>query len=349
MNAPNATSLARWPAQSHAAPVGEHAHRFAPIFERYRGTIPLEYLRALVEHESGGNPNAQSQATRGLLQIRLVVLADYNTRHGTAYQAEHLLDPAINIAIGCELLRLIIGSYHRHHPQVPNLRADWTNPRFVELLTFGWRAGFSEASGVGRVASYLEWGGITELTIEQVHQAVPAAGASKHLADATSVRWCKSVAARYARERAGRPRYRDASWWAVKTPGVILDEMRAAKTEIEALGRDIHATHHQGQFVTQWDEFAREFAGFWSAHSGSWTDRMWRGTYDKAVEFRERAADWRRKFEQLGGAPTSPPPKPPTEHALPPGFSIPWKPIAAVGSVLAGALILPTVIRTLQR
>jgi hypothetical protein len=76
---------------------------------------------------------------------------------------------------------------------------------------------------------------------------------------------------------------------------------------------------------------------------------MWRGTYDKAVEFRERAADWRRKFEQLGGAPTTPPPKPPTERALPPGFSIPWKPIAAVGGVLAGALVLPAVIRASRR
>ncbi len=136
------------------------------------------------------------------MQILPVVVADYNTRHGTRYQPDHLFDPAINIAIGCELLRLIIASYHRHHPQVPNLRADWANPRFVELLTFGWNAGFSEVGGVGLVASHLERRGITELTIDLVHQTAPAAGASKYLADATSVRWCKSVAALYARERA---------------------------------------------------------------------------------------------------------------------------------------------------
>jgi hypothetical protein len=134
------------------------------------------------------------------MQIVPVVLTDYNTRHGTAYQPDHLFDPAINIAIGCELLRLIIASYHRHHPQVPNLRTDWDNLRFVELLTFGWNAGFSEVGGVGLVARHLERRGITELTIDQVHQAAPAAGASKYL-DATSVRWCKSVAALYARER----------------------------------------------------------------------------------------------------------------------------------------------------
>jgi hypothetical protein len=178
------------------------SRRFDPLFERYRGAIPIEYLRALVARESGANPNARSHAARGLMQIVPVVLTDYNTRHGTAYQLDHLFDPAINIAIGCELLRLIIASYHGHHPQVANLRADWTNPPFVELLTFGWNAGFSEVGGVGLVASYLERRGLTELSIELVHQTAPAAGASKYLADATSVRWCKSVAALYARERA---------------------------------------------------------------------------------------------------------------------------------------------------
>jgi soluble lytic murein transglycosylase-like protein len=179
------------------------SRRFDQLFDRYRGATPIEYLRALVERESGTNPNARSHAARGLMQITPVVLTDYNTRHGTSYQPDHLFDPAINIAIGCELLRLIIASYHRNHPRVRNLQADWDNPRFVELLTFGWNAGFSEAGGVGRVARYLEQRGITDLTVDLVHRTARAAGASKYLADATRLRWCKSVAALHARERAG--------------------------------------------------------------------------------------------------------------------------------------------------
>jgi hypothetical protein len=211
------------------------------------------------------------------------------------------------------------------------------------------------------------------------------------------------VVAGYARERADRTRYRDASWLSVKTPDVILEEMRAAKTEVEALGRDIYATFrdpfkaqmeaaearflktygrkpgvgaeakdtdfqvrhswmtpvptgtdlehmsYQGTFVKQWGEFEREFGNFWAAHADSWTARLWRGTYDQAVEFRQRAADWRRQFERLGGVPTAPAPRPPTEHVLPPGFSISWKPFAVVGGVLAGALVLPAVIRASRR
>ncbi len=201
MNAPNATSLAFSPAQSHATFVGEHACRFDPVFERYRGTIPLEYLRALASSTSRvATPMRRATLRAGSCGSGRRSWLTTTPRHGTAYQPDHLLDPAINIAIGCELLRLIIASYHRHHPQVPNLRVDWTNPRFVELSTFGWRAGFSEAGGVGpRRRAISSARDITELTIERVHQAAPAAGASKYLADAASVRWCKSVAARYAR------------------------------------------------------------------------------------------------------------------------------------------------------
>jgi hypothetical protein len=184
---------------------GELSRRFDPVFDRYRGSIPIEYLRALVERESGTNPHARTSQARGLMQIVPVVLDDYNKRHGTNYQSEHLFDPMINVAIGCELLRLILDSYRRNHPHVPNLQADWTNPRFVELLTFGWNAGFSEAGGVGRVVGYLERHGITDVTIDLVHRTAGASGASSHLSNAAKVRWCKSVAALYQRERSHSP------------------------------------------------------------------------------------------------------------------------------------------------
>lgn len=178
------------------------SRRFDAVFDRYRGEIPIEYLRALVDRESNFDPKQRTGSAIGLMQIIPVVLDDYNTRNGTHYKPEHLVDPSINVAIGCELLVIIIASYAGNHPHVPNLQTDWRNPRFVELLTFGWNAGFSEAGGVGRVARYLEHHGITDLTIDLVSQRAAAAGASKHLSNAAKVRWCKSVAALYARERA---------------------------------------------------------------------------------------------------------------------------------------------------
>jgi soluble lytic murein transglycosylase-like protein len=175
--------------------------RFDKVFERYRGSLPIAYVRALVERESDGRPSVRAGSAIGLMQIVPVVLADYNKRHGTAYQSEHLTDPAINVAIGCELLRLIAASYRKYHPRIPNLETDWNNPRFVELLTFGWNAGYSEAGGVGRVAQYLEAKGAVDITIDQVSAHARLAGASKHLFNPAKVAWSKGVVALYQRER----------------------------------------------------------------------------------------------------------------------------------------------------
>lgn len=176
--------------------------RFDAVFDRYRGGLSREYLRALVERESDGRPNVRTGSAVGLMQIIPVVLDDYNKRHGTTYQSAHLVDPSINVAIGCELLRLIAGSYRKSHPRIPNLQPDWDNPRFVELLTFGWNAGFSEAGGVGRVARYLEQLGAVDITLDLVTAHARVAGASKHLSNPAKVAWCKSVVALYQRERA---------------------------------------------------------------------------------------------------------------------------------------------------
>lgn len=205
-----APSVARPPVSGSAAttsPAIRYAtsprvRRFDPVFERYRGSIPIEYVRALVERESNGLPTARSGSAIGLMQIVPVVLNDYNKRHGTTYGAEHLQDPRTNVAIGCELLRIIITSYRKNHPRVRTLQTEWSNPQFVELLTFGWNAGFSEAGGLGRVARYLEGLGAVDITIDQVAAHARVAGASKHLSNPAKVAWCKSVVALYLRERA---------------------------------------------------------------------------------------------------------------------------------------------------
>ncbi|MCW5801770.1 MAG: transglycosylase SLT domain-containing protein [Deltaproteobacteria bacterium] len=182
----------------------EHVRRFDSVYSRYRGGIPIEYVRALVELESAGNPDARSGEAIGLMQIRPVLLADYNKRHGTSYASAHLTDPSVNVAIGCDLLRQIIDSYRRNHPAFKSLQRDWNNPRFVELLTLGWSAGFAETGGVGFVAKYAKQLDLTDVSIELIRDFAPAAGAdaSEYLRNPARIAWCKRVASLYARERA---------------------------------------------------------------------------------------------------------------------------------------------------
>jgi hypothetical protein len=184
------------------------SREFDPVFDRYREAIPVEYLRALAMRESGMNPSERSGPAWGLMQIVEVVRRDYNRKHRTRYTRADLQDASVNVAMCCWLLREIIAGYQRNHPDVPNLRADWSNPRFVELLTFSWNAGFSEAGGVGRVLRYLKKQRradlIGALTIDVVHEHAAAAGASRHLQNAKKVAWCKTVVQLYESERSRR-------------------------------------------------------------------------------------------------------------------------------------------------
>ena len=128
-------------------------------FQRYgeRCGLPVAFLRALAYGESRLNPDLvhhRSRAT-GLLQITWVVVSDINQRLGLNHSLRDMLDPETNILYATRTLCVVKTVYERH-ADVPNLRIDWRNPRFVELFVMGWNSGYSDAGGVGRVVSYLK-------------------------------------------------------------------------------------------------------------------------------------------------------------------------------------------------
>ncbi len=174
---------------------------FDPLFLAFGPTLPASYLRALAAHESDMHPDAGSGPGRGLFSIVDVVLADFNERHHTHFVVADLFKPVVNVQIGADTLGRIVDSYAKNHPDVPNLREDWNHPRFVELVTFGWNAGFSERGGVGRVAAFLARQGRRDLTIDIVAANAAAAGATAHLTNPNKARYCRDVVATYLRER----------------------------------------------------------------------------------------------------------------------------------------------------
>ncbi len=184
---------------------GYVSRQYDGVFANQGGGLPIAYLRALASKESDMRADLTDGPAWGLLQVEPIVLADYNKRHGTTFRRADLLSPSINVAIASDALRLIIGSYRRFHPEVVNLQENWNNPRFVELLTFGWNAGFSERGGVGRVVTYLRKQGFADITLDMVFAHASAAGAVSHLSREGKVRFSKKVTKLYQRERA-RPK-----------------------------------------------------------------------------------------------------------------------------------------------
>jgi soluble lytic murein transglycosylase-like protein len=173
---------------------------FDPIFVRRCPGIPVEFVRALVKSESDFRPalvNPKSNAT-GLLQITQVVVTGWNERTGARLSLPHLVDPDLNVTIGCDLVKRIADSYSRFHPR--SLSRDFTSRRWVELLALGWNAGYSEASGVGHVVGQLEARGLSpaQITVDAVHaEALRLPSAVRFLREDGRVLFAKRVAARY--------------------------------------------------------------------------------------------------------------------------------------------------------
>jgi Transglycosylase SLT domain len=175
---------------------------YDPLFAAFGPTLPTAYLRALAAHESDMHADAKGGRGLGLFSVVPIKLQDFNQRHGTHFSLDDLLKPIINVQVAAGFLRdAVITGYTHNHGNVPNLREDWSNTRFVELVTLGWAAGYSERGGVGRVAAFLEQQGRHDLNLDIVLATAIAAGASSRLANPSEARWCRDVAATYQRER----------------------------------------------------------------------------------------------------------------------------------------------------
>jgi hypothetical protein len=109
---------------------------------------------------------------------------------------------------------------------------------------------------------------------------------------------------------------RDAGLVDIQTPGSIKAEMDTTANIIRQLDADIRASHVDASFKAAWGAFVDEWERFYKEHAG-WFDRLWYASYEKTVEYRRRALEWREKFVAIGGTPTTPadiPPKTATER-----------------------------------
>lgn len=143
------------------------------------------------------NPNEQEWPAYGLMQVVPVVRESWNKRKGENWQHADLLNPELNVRMATDLLNRIVMGY-QHHPD-PNMKEDWSNPEFVNLVVAGWNSGYSEAAGVGKAARYLESRGIP-VTHNNVFKYASAAGATQHLQNPTKQKWQKTVTDLYFRQ-----------------------------------------------------------------------------------------------------------------------------------------------------
>jgi hypothetical protein len=195
----NASSLARLP-RLELAP-----RTYDDVFASRGRGLPVAYLRALALHESDMRPRLADGPAWGLMQVLEVVREDFNHRERANFTRKDLLDPSVSVTIAASAIALIIKSYAANHPSTPSMQANWRDPQFVALVTYGWNAGWSERGGVGRVVSFLEQRGL-DVNINAVFDAAKASGASPHLANKMKLEFAKKVTRQYFVELADEER-----------------------------------------------------------------------------------------------------------------------------------------------
>lgn len=142
-------------------------------------------------------------------------------------------------------------------------------------------------------------------------------------------------------------------WNGLKTPGAIEAKIVEVNSYIRTLGYDIRKAEESAcpgaekltaacpwyDFVQAWSLFLDDWDHFRTI-SSSWASRLWGDKWEGAVEYQERAQEWRLAFQRLGGAPTGPDIPDPARH------DFPWRYLVygglAIGGVFAAAKIIGT-------
>src|SRR5262245_52814996 len=86
----------------------------------------------------------------------------------------------------------------------------------------------------------------------------------------------------------------------VVTPGSMLDEMNTVDALIRQLDIDVQASSVRQPFKSAFISFRDEWRRFYAEHE-SWLGRMWGAVYEKILDFRRRAEEWRQAFLREGG------------------------------------------------
>jgi hypothetical protein len=116
----------------------------------------------------------------------------------------------------------------------------------------------------------------------------------------------------------------------------------ASTMGVQPGGREITVHAFHPEFYEPFQKFVGEWSDFRDGHQ-SWTSNMWGHAYEMAIDFRQRAIDWRKQFEALGGHVNSPNP------TMPSPSLIPWGKVLTALGIVAGIVVVPAVMNAVRR
>jgi hypothetical protein len=179
---------------------------FDSTFEKYRGSIPLEYLRALAIVSGGGEfkPNNSSSDAAGLFMISPGALAAYGTSVGRTYRPTDLADIQLSTQVVVWLINNVKNYFSLNYPK--SLGENWEKPNYVAVVTLGFKVGHSENGGVGDAAKIIESLYPEKMSVDSIAEVAKLKGHASYIYSPKWTSFAKDVANLYA----GSPRNVDS-------------------------------------------------------------------------------------------------------------------------------------------
>ena len=137
------------------------SNKYDNIFEKFRGTIPLSYLRALAFSQSNLNAAKSFKGAAGLFMISDAALRAYDKKYPIAAtnqsierKSSDLADPILNTRIAVWILGNIIKYFSTHYPKT--MSENWNDPTYAAVVTLAFNVGYTEPQGIGAAIKALE-------------------------------------------------------------------------------------------------------------------------------------------------------------------------------------------------
>ena len=195
------------------------SNQFDSIFEKFRGSIPLSFLRSLAFSQSGLNPNKSIKGSAGLFMISEPALKAYDkkypssvSQYSNARKLTDLADPILNTQIAIWILSSIIKYFSNHYPKT--MSENWNDPTYVAVVTHGFSVGYTEPQGIGAAIKVLE-NKPGKFSIDSLAQVAKEIKLEPQKYNEKAINYAKTVANLYVADLSGKA--------PVSSPGTSTD------------------------------------------------------------------------------------------------------------------------------
>lgn len=179
------------------------SQEYDTIFEKFRGTIPLAFVKVLAFTQSGMNTKKSVQGSAGLFMISDAALSAYDKKYPTKTKRKltDLADPVLNTQIAIWILNNIVKYFASHYPK--SMSENWNSPLYAAIIVHGFNTGYSEPQGIGAALKFFE-DKPDKLNMDSLAQVAKEMKLEPRKYDSKAIERAKTAANLYVAELGGK-------------------------------------------------------------------------------------------------------------------------------------------------